>query len=80
MPHNNSTLAQFQHPSGLLYYHIDSPTVDNTFAILVRCQSNADDSATYVLEKLLQCGCKKYHVRDALSEMKNRSFNSCDEI
>lgn len=80
VPHTCSTLFQFTHPSGMAYYHIDAPSVDNTFAILVKSSPSADDSANYVLEKLLQCGCKKYRVKDAIREMKNRSFNSCDTV
>jgi Zn-dependent M16 (insulinase) family peptidase len=76
----NSTLLKFIHESGLRYYHIDSSSIDNTFAILVRNSPMDDSSVSYVLEKMLQCGCNKYRVKDAVEEMKNRSFNSTNQI
>jgi hypothetical protein len=62
----NSTLLKFIHESGLRYYHIDSSSIDNTFAILVRNSPMDDSSVSYVLEKMLQCGCNKYRVKDAV--------------
>lgn len=77
--HSNSTLLKFRHPSGLQYFHVDCPAIDNTFAIILKNNVMSDQGEAYVLEKMLQCGCNKYQVKDAIEEMKNRSFN-CNNL
>lgn len=69
----------FEHPSGMPYYHVDSAAIDNTFAILVKSQPD-DSGAAYILEKMIQCGCQKYKIKDVIEEMKDRSFNSANLI
>ena len=48
------------------YYHLDTNNVLNTFGIIIKNRLENDNGANYVLERMLQLGCNKYKVRDAI--------------
>ena len=76
----DTRIYRFTHTSGLRYYHLDSSHTTNTFGILVNHSPTANDGASCVLERMLQCGDKKYRVKDVVEEMKGRSFNKVNGI
>ncbi len=70
-----ATLLKFKHSSlGTTHYHIlvDDDTLASAFVFRTTAEDNTGKSL--ILEKLIQCGSKKFPVRDPFSKMAGRSM------
>ena len=54
---------------------MDSSDILNTFALMVNHSPTDNRGASCVLERMIQCGDRKYKIKDAIEAMKDRSFN-----
>ena len=58
------------------FIHIDSLSSKNTFSIVFPTPPSNNSGVSYILQKLILCGSKKYPVRNFIENMKTRTLSS----
>ena len=68
---------QLEHEvSGARYIHLDTPDMDNVFAVLFRTPPDDNTGKPHILEHLATCGTERFPVRDPFFLMLRRSLTT----
>ena len=75
-----ATLLKFKHATlGTTHYHILVDDDNLASAFLFRTTPEDNKGKSHILEKLIQCGSRKFPVRDPFSKMAGRSMGTTRE-